>query len=120
VQAPTVEAPSPFRPTAGRHGRSNTDLKSIFVGNMHPETTEFELRNEFEQFGQIRVANIITKPITGMFCTIPSSLYTNEKTSGSNGGVNCFAFLEFESTEAAHAASCHEVSLTHVLHPLQG
>ena len=56
----------------------------IYVGNLAFNTTEQDLQEQFNQYGQVQSTNIITDRDTGR----------------SRG----FAFIELDSKEAAHAA----------------
>lgn len=52
---------------AGLHTpRSTTDQKSIYVGNLPESTTEAQLKEIFDVYGEIKGCNVIRKPISGM------------------------------------------------------
>jgi len=63
---------------------------NIYVGNLSKETTESELRESFEKFGEISSLNIIKDRETGeprgfAFIEMPSDDHAKEAISGLNG-----------------------------------
>jgi len=65
-------------------------MMNIYVGNLSKETTESELRESFEKFGEISSLNIIKDRETGeprgfAFIEMPSDDHAKEAISGLNG-----------------------------------
>lgn len=63
---------------------------NIYVGNLSKETTESELRESFEKFGEISSLNIIKDRETGeprgfAFIEMPSDDHAKEAITGLNG-----------------------------------
>lgn len=64
---PGVSGDSPYTQEGLQTPRSSTDQKSIYVGNLPEGTTEAQLTEIFQEYGDIKGCNVIRKPITGMF-----------------------------------------------------
>lgn len=62
---PGVSGNSPHVQEGLQTPRSSTDQKSIYVGNLPDGTTEAELTEIFQEYGEIKGCNVIRKPITG-------------------------------------------------------
>ena len=63
---------------------------NIYVGNLSYETTENELRSEFETYGRVDVARVVMDKMTGRsrgfgFVEMSSTKEANEAIQGLNG-----------------------------------
>ena len=90
----SVVLPTPFiprQPTGPRPPpiHTNTDSKSVFVGNLPPGSSKQDLVDLFAAHGQIIDVNVITKRYEG-------------------GSVNVFGFVEYGSSSEAEEASYTE------------
>lgn len=74
---------SPQQDTAGRDQRTNSPKETVYVGNLFFDVTEEDLKREMSRFGAVRKCRLMRD---------------------SRGLSKGFAYVDFESTEAATAA----------------